>query len=174
MAWTASLSSTDRADDAGTVPASPAAGATLRSKLWVAFVVLLTLFFAFFVVRAAVALIGAGGALPVAIGVSVIVVVALGLALIGRELLFGVQTERLAAILEAEEGLPEDDLPRSPGGRIDRAAADAQFAAFADAVRAAPRDWRARYRLSLAYAAAGDRTRARAAAREAVHLHRAR
>ena len=42
------------------------------------------------------------------------------------------------------------------------------------AVRAAPRDWRARYRLSLAYAAAGDRTRARAAAREAVRLHRAR
>ena len=60
------------------------------------------------------------------------------------------------------------------GPVIDRAAADAQFAAFADAVRAAPRDWRARYRLSLAYAAAGDRTRARAAAREAVRLHRAR
>ncbi|MDO4240584.1 hypothetical protein [Micrococcus sp.] len=165
------MSSTDRPGDPA--PAT-AGGAALRSKLWVAFVVLLTLFFAFFVVRAAVALIGAGGLLPVAIGVSVIVVVALGLALIGREMLFGLQTERLAAILEAEGGLPEDDLPRSPGGRIDRAAADAQFEDFAAEVRAAPQDWRVRYRLSLAYAAAGDRTRARAAAREAIRLHAGR
>ena len=34
---------------------------------------------------------------------------------------------RLADQLEAEGWLPEDDLPRSPGGRIDREAADAQF-----------------------------------------------
>ena len=37
----------------------------------------------------------------------------------------------------------------------------------------APRDWRARYRLALAYDASGDRRRAREAAREAVRLHRA-
>ena len=102
-----------------------------------------------------------------------IVVVALGLALIGREMLFGLQTERLAAILEAEGGLPEDDLPRSPGGRIDREAADAQFELYRVEAEAAPRDWRARYRLALAYDASGDRRRAREAAREAVRLHRA-
>ena len=78
-----------------------------------------------------------------------------------------------ARILEAEGGLPVDDLPRSPGGRIDRAAADAQFETYRIEAEAAPDDWRARYRLSLAYDASGDRTRAREAAREAVRLHRA-
>jgi Flp pilus assembly protein TadD len=36
---------------------------------------------------------------------------------------------------------------------------------------AAPEDWRSWYRLALAYDAAGDRTRARAAARHALALH---
>ena len=36
---------------------------------------------------------------------------------------------------------------------------------------AAPEDWRTWFRLALAYDAAGDRTRARAAARHAVALH---
>ncbi|NUS52312.1 MAG: hypothetical protein HOQ22_14885, partial [Nocardioidaceae bacterium] len=34
-----------------------------------------------------------------------------------------------------------------------------------------PDDWQAWYRLALAYDAAGDRTRARAAARHAIALH---
>lgn len=149
---------------------APRAGSSTGAKLWVLFVAALTLFFAFFVVRAAVVFIAAGGVLPAVIGVAVILVVLVGLGLLGREMLFGLQTERLARTLEAEGGLPADDLPRSPGGRIDRDAADAAFAEAADEVRAAPEDWRARYRLSLAYDAAGDRRRAREAARQAISL----
>ena len=49
----------------------------------------------------------------------------------------------------------------------------AQFELYRVEAEAAPRDWRARYRLALAYDASGDRRRAREAAREAVRLHRA-
>ncbi|MDX2340831.1 hypothetical protein [Micrococcus sp. M4NT] len=144
---------------------------TLASKVWVGFTSALLLFFSAIAVYFAVAFMSAPQFVAKAIGVAVIVVVVLGLLLLARELRFGLQTERLAGILAADGGLPADDLPRSPGGRIDRAAADAQFETCRAEVEAAPRDWRARYRLSLAYDAAGDRRRARAAARDAVRLH---
>ena len=54
---------------------------------------------------------------------------------------------------------------------MDRGAADAQFAQMREEAEAQPDDWRAWFRLALAYDAAGDRTRARAAARHAVALH---
>ena len=157
-------------------PAEHAARArrsTLMSKLWVGFVSLLVLFFASFAVYVAVAFIRAPQLLAKGIGVGVIFVVLVTVTVLAREVWFGRQTERLADLLEAEGGLPEDDLPRSPGGRIDRAAADAQFEVYRVEAEAAPRDWRTRYRLALAYDASGDRRRAREAAREAVRLHRA-
>jgi hypothetical protein len=91
-----------------------------------------------------------------------------------RELAFGVRTERLGRALAEEGGLPADDLPRTPGGRIDRAAADERFAVRRAETEAGPGDWRNWYRLSLAYSAAGDRTRARSAMRDAVALSRGR
>lgn len=144
---------------------------TLLSKVWVGFTAALLLFFSAIAVYFAVAFMAAPEPLAKVIGVAVIVIVALGVAMLARELRFGLQTERLANRLEAEGGLPVDDLPRSPGGRIDRTAADAQFELARAEVEAAPQDWRARYRLSLAYDAAGDRRRAREAARHAVRLH---
>lgn len=152
--------------------ATRARRSTLMSKLWVGFVSLLVLFFASFAVYVAVAFIRAPQLLAKGIGVGVILVVLVTVAVLAREVWFGRQTERLADLLEAEGGLPEDDLPRSPGGRIDRAAADAQFEVYRVEAEAAPRDWRTRYRLALAYDASGDRRRAREAAREAVRLHR--
>ncbi|MFP5313070.1 MAG: hypothetical protein ACLGH7_11835, partial [Actinomycetes bacterium] len=71
---------------------------------------------------------------------------------------------------EAEGGLPVDELPRTPGGRIVRAAADAEFEKYRAEAEAAPGDWRSWFRLSCAYDAAGDRKRARASMRDAVKL----
>lgn len=90
------------------------------------------------------------------------------------ELLFGSRMQRLGSILEDEGGLPEDTLPRTPGGRIVREAADAEFAKYRTAVEAAPEEWRAWFRLSCAYDAAGDRRRARSTMRRAIALERGR
>ncbi|QCP06166.1 hypothetical protein [Brevibacterium sp. CS2] len=90
------------------------------------------------------------------------------------ELLFGSRMQRLGSILEDEGGLPEDTLPRTPGGRIVREAADAEFAKYRDEVEAAPEEWRRWFRLSCAYDAAGDRRRARSTMRRAIALERGR
>ena len=72
--------------------------------------------------------------------------------------------------LEAEGGLPVDDVPRRASGRYERDAADAAFPAYRAAVEAAPDDWRAWFRLGLAYDACGDRRRARKALRWSIRL----
>ncbi|NDU78937.1 hypothetical protein GWI34_41095, partial [Actinomadura sp. DSM 109109] len=89
-----------------------------------------------------------------------------------RELLFGSRMQKLAKILEAEGGLPVDDLPRTPGGRIVREAADAEFVKYQREAEAAPDDWRSWFRLSCAYDAAGDRKRARSSMRDAIAMFR--
>ena len=95
----------------------------------------------------------------------------LGLLLVWREVRFGQASARLGAELDAEGGLLVDDLPRRPSGRVERAAADDLFDRVRAEVEASPEDWRGWYRLALAYDAAGDRTRARAAVRDAIALH---
>jgi hypothetical protein len=127
--------------------------------------------YAFAIGRAVVALLGSGSAVGIAIGVCLIVIPVLALWYIGREWWFASRVQGLANELHAQGGLPVDDLPRSPGGRIDRAAADAQFALRQADVEAAPDDWRAWFNLGFAYDASGDRRRAREALRHAVKLH---
>jgi hypothetical protein len=102
------------------------------------------------------------------LGVAVLVLPLVGIWVVVAELRFGVATQRLAHRL-ADQGEPADpELPRSPAGRIDRAAADALFERRRAEVEVAPRDWRCWYRLAVAYDYAGDRRRARAAMRTAI------
>ena len=81
------------------------------------------------------------------------------------EMRFGLATERLAHRMEPDD---EPPLPRTPAGRVDRAAADERFALRRAEVEAAPDDWQGWYRLAEAYDEAGDRRRARAAMRTAI------
>jgi hypothetical protein len=118
-----------------------------------------------------VLLIGTGDPVAVGLGIAVLVIPVLGAYLVWRELQFGRRTEALARELEAGGGLPVDDLPRRPSGRIDRAAADAAFEKYKAEAEAAPDDWRVWFRLSTAYDAAGDRRRARATMRTAIAHH---
>ena len=122
----------------------------------------------------AVLLLGTEGWIPKAFGAALLLLPAVGVWALVREVLFGVRTEQLGRTLDEEGGLPPDDLPRTPGGRIDRAAADERFAVRRAETEADPGDWRNWYRLSLAYSAAGDRSRARSAMRDAVALSRGR
>ncbi len=96
----------------------------------------------------------------------------LAVGLVVREWALAVAVQRMADELATRGDLPEDTLPRSPGGRIDRSAARAAFEAARVDAEAHPEDWAARYRLGFAYDAAGDRRRARAALRLAARLRK--
>ncbi|GAA2397281.1 hypothetical protein GCM10010420_23900 [Streptomyces glaucosporus] len=84
---------------------------------------------------------------------------------------FARNANRLARELEAEGGLPEEDASRTPGGRIDRAAADEIFARRKREAEASPDDWRCWFRLAVAYHDARDTPRARKAMQRAIALH---
>src|SRR3954470_24945550 len=104
-----------------------------------------------------VLLIGTGDPVAVVLGIAVLVIPLLGAVLVWRGLRFGRQTATLAREVEAAGGLPIDDLPRRPSGRIDRAAADEAFLKYKAEAEAAPDDWRVGFRLSAACAPRGAR-----------------
>lgn len=104
-------------------------------------------------------------------GVALFVLPVIAVWAIVRELFFGASMERLAKILEEEGGLPPDNLPRTPGGRIIREEADKEFEKYRAEAEADPDNWRSWFRLSCAYDASGDRKRARSTMRKAVKLH---
>lgn len=103
-------------------------------------------------------------------GVALMVLPILGFWALWRELQFGWQSERLVRQLEADGQLIE--LPAAANGPDARRYADEAFPPLQQAVVAEPESWRAWLRLSLGYEAAGDRRRARMAARRAIELSR--
>jgi hypothetical protein len=118
-----------------------------------------------------VLLLRTGSLVGVLLGLALLALPAVGLWAVLRELSFGRATESMARDLEARGLLPVDDLPRSPGGRIDRDAADSWFETLRREVDERPSSWEAWFRMALGYDAAGDRRRARAAMRHAAELH---
>jgi cytochrome c-type biogenesis protein CcmH/NrfG len=138
----------------------------------VAVLVAVLVFYAVVIGGKGVALLRVATPTSVALGLALLVLPVLGLLLVWREVEFGRRTARLGARLAGEGGLPADDLPRRPSGRVDRQAADTAFEELRADTQAQPDSWRAWYRLALAYDAAGDRGRAREAARHAVSLSR--
>ncbi|MFJ9825288.1 hypothetical protein [Streptomyces sp. NPDC101160] len=86
---------------------------------------------------------------------------------------FARRANRLAALLEAEGGLPVDELKRTEGGRIDRDSADEVFARRKAETEDSPDDWRCWFRLAVAYHDARDTPRARQAMQRAIALHEA-
>ncbi|NRD27589.1 hypothetical protein HRF36_13390 [Frigoribacterium sp. VKM Ac-2836] len=133
---------------------------------------LLLLLYVALVGQRAVLFMSTGEPVAIALGVALLVLPLLGLFALVVELRFGLRTQEIVRQLTAEGGLPVDDVPRRASGRYDREAADAAFPAYKEAVESAPDDWRAWFRLGLAYDACGDRRRARQALRWAVKLRR--
>lgn len=143
-----------------------------RTKIWVGAVTLLLVFYLVVAFQRSVLLLGDPSLVAKAIGAGYLVLPVIGAWALIRELMFGARTEQMAKVLEAEGGLPVDNLPRTPAGRIIREAADLEFEKYREEAEAAPGDWRSWFRLSCAYDAAGDRKRARASMRDAVKLFR--
>jgi cytochrome c-type biogenesis protein CcmH/NrfG len=120
-----------------------------------------------------VILIGNGTPVTVAFGVAVLVLPLIGAWFLVRTTQFARDAGKLSRQLEAEGGLPVDELVRTPSGRIDRDSADAVFARRKTEAEAAPGDWRAWFRLAVAYHDARDTPRARKAMQRAIRLHKA-
>ncbi|MEU9604424.1 hypothetical protein [Streptomyces sp. NPDC048057] len=118
-----------------------------------------------------VLLIQQGTLLTVAFGVAVLMLPVIGVWFLWKNTRFVTRANRLAAELDAEGGLPVDDLARTPSGRIDRDAADAVFARRRAETEDSPNDWRCWFRLAVAYHDARDTPRARKAMQRAITLH---
>ena len=140
----------------------------MKTRVAVVVMTALLVLYLVFALRYGLLLIGTGQPIGIAIGVALLVFPVVAAGALVAELVFTVRADRLGQRLEAEGGLPEEELPLLPSGRIDRAAADEVFPAYQAAVEADPENWRAWYRLGLAYDASGDRRRARWAMRQSL------
>jgi hypothetical protein len=146
----------------------------VRTRIAVAVMAALLLLYLLFALRYGIVLIQVGQPVAIGLGIGMLVLPLLALGLVAAEIVFAVRAEGLAKRLEAEGGLPAEEVPLTASGRVERAAADALFPAYKAAVDADPENWRPWYRLALAYDAAGDRRRARWATRTAIRLSRER
>jgi cytochrome c-type biogenesis protein CcmH/NrfG len=113
-----------------------------------------------------------GRPVTVVFGVAVLVLPLIGFWFLIRTTQFARDANRLARELEAEGGLPADELVRTPSGRVDRDSADAVFARRQAETEAAPDDWRSWFRLAVAYHDARDTPRARKAMQRAIALRK--
>ena len=118
-----------------------------------------------------VMLIEAGTPLTVTFGVAVLILPVIGIWFLWKNTQFVRRANQLAAELDAEGGLPVDDLKRAPSGRVDRESADEVFALRKAETEDAPDDWRSWFRLAVAYHDARDTPRARKAMQRAIALH---
>ena len=117
-----------------------------------------------------VLLIQQGTPVTVAFGTSVLVLPLIGVWFLWRTTRFARAANRLARELEAEGGLPVDELKRTPSGRIDRESADAVFTQRQTEAEDSPHDWRVWFRLAVAYHDARDTPRARTTMQHAIAL----
>ena len=99
------------------------------------------------------------------LGLGLLMLAGVGVALVVAEVRFGTATERLARAAGADDAAPD------PAPDLDKDL-DADFDVAKAAVEIAPEDWRAWYRLAIAYDAGRDPRRGRAAMRRAIALER--
>jgi len=145
-------------------------GNTMKARVLVALLVAAVAGYALLAAIRGWAFLGSGDPLNIALGFAVLAIPIVGGWLVWREVRFGQQSAKLGRTLADEGGLPVDDFPRTPSGRIQVEAAQEWFERERESVEQDPLNWRGWYRLGLAYDAARDRRRAREAIRESIRL----
>ena len=143
----------------------------MKTKFWVGAILLLFVFYLVAAFGSAVRFITAEEPIAKVIGIAALVIPLVGVWILIREVLFGARTQKMASILATEGLLPEDNLPRTPSGRIVKAAADEDFVQYKEEVEANPESWKSWHRLALAYDASSDRRRARETMRTAIDFY---
>jgi len=145
----------------------------MKTRVVIAVITVVLIVYLVVIAKSAWLMLATGRPVAVIMGVCLIVLPIIAAWAIARELWFGVRAERAGRRLEVEGGLPHDDVAVYASGRVVRGDADAVFPRYRDEVQEHPDDWRAWYRLGLAYDAAGDRKRARSAIRQSLKLEAA-
>ncbi|MCL6422088.1 hypothetical protein Bequi_01565 [Brachybacterium sp. JHP9] len=146
----------------------------MRAKIGVAVLVLLTGVFVWGMAWMAAGFARAGSAVGWGLAVAVVLLVVLTIWVTWREVRFGMQSGRLARMYgPAADGEPalQDAQPQDRDARAAQARREFE-AARAALETGAGEDWRAWYRLALAYDGMRDRAQARAALRRAISLER--
>ncbi|MFD5256668.1 hypothetical protein ACFWM5_28035 [Streptomyces bobili] len=143
----------------------------MRAKLSYALTAAVLVFYFVLAGSRGVMLIRSGTLLTVTFGVAVLILPVIGVWFLWKNTQFVRRANQLAAELDAEGGLPVDELKRMPSGRVDRDSADEVFARRKAETEAAPDDWRTWFRLAVAYHDARDTPRARRAMQRAISLH---
>ncbi|MFI1757727.1 hypothetical protein [Streptomyces sp. NPDC020571] len=143
----------------------------MRAKITYLVTAAVLVFYFLLVGSRGVLLIEAGTLLTVTFGVAVLILPVIGLWFLWKNTQFVRRANALAAELDAEGGLPVDELKRTPSGRVDRESADAVFAQRKAETEDSPGDWRTWFRLAVAYHDARDTPRARKAMQRAIALH---
>ncbi|MFD4544600.1 hypothetical protein [Streptomyces bauhiniae] len=143
----------------------------MRAKITYLVTAAVLVFYFVLVGSRGVMLIQSGTLLTVTFGVAVLILPVIGIWFLWKNTQFVRRANQLAAELEAEGGLPVDELRRTPDGRIDRDSADEVFARRRAETEAAPDDWRSWFRLAVAYHDARDTPRARRTMQRAIALH---
>lgn len=143
----------------------------MRAKLSYGLTAAVLVFYFVLVGSRGVMLIQSGTVITVTFGIAVLILPVIGVWFLWKNTQFVRRANALAAALDAEGGLPVDELRRTPGGRIDRDSADEVFARRKAETEAAPEDWRTWFRLAVAYHDARDTPRARKAMQRAIRLH---
>ncbi len=144
----------------------------MRIRFSVALMTALLALYLVLVGQRAVVLVVTGVPVAIAMGCALTIVPVVGAWALGRELIFGVRSERLVQTLTAERALPEFLAQARPPGRTGRKAATTAFASLSARVEEDPKSWRAWCCLGIAYDASGDRRRARQSIRRAIDLSR--
>ncbi|MBA2809435.1 hypothetical protein E0500_019025 [Streptomyces sp. KM273126] len=143
----------------------------MRAKITYAVTAAVLLVYFVLVGSRGILLIEAGTPVTIVFGVAVLILPGIGLWFLWKNTQFVHKANQLAAELDAEGGLPVDELRRTAGGRIDRDSADEVFARRRAETEDAPDDWRSWFRLAIAYRDARDTPRARKAMQRAIALH---
>ena len=118
------------------------------------------------------ALVGSGEPIGIAIGSLMLFLPTVAFWGIYMELRFGLRIEKLGEELKKQNAWPQFPFELKPSGRPTKESAQEVFEQFRQDVEADQNNWKAWFALGLAYDAAGDRSRARKAMRQAIALTR--
>ncbi|MEY4320552.1 MAG: hypothetical protein RLZZ471_493 [Actinomycetota bacterium] len=133
---------------------------------------LLTLVYVFLLSNTGFTLLGMSSGVAKAMGALILVFPVFAIWLTIMEFRFGWRLEKLSKEIEAAGTWPELNFEFRPSGRATKESAATVFAEYAKKVAADEGNYLNWFALGLAYDAAGDRRRARAAMRRALKLSR--